>query len=177
MFGNARVAGRGDNATVNFQLPQIIEFGAAYRFTSRLTVVAQGSWIEFSVFEDTQLKFKHRTFLNQAAVNDARDRFRVGAGLQYVLYPGVTVQVGFSWERWAIKSSSLAPTLFDLTQYLMFPAGISIDRGPWQIHVAVGQSYAESRRVTADRNPFSPGRYSLDQAVFGMQVTYRFGRT
>jgi hypothetical protein len=40
MFGNARVAGGGDNAQVDFQFPQALEFGAAYRFTDRLTVVA-----------------------------------------------------------------------------------------------------------------------------------------
>jgi hypothetical protein len=88
----------------------------------------------------------------------------------------VTLQVGFSWERWAIKSSSLAPTLPDWTEYYMFPAGISIDRGSWQIDLSAGQSYCESRHVTADTNPFFPGRYALDQAIFSVQVTYRLGK-
>lgn len=176
MFGNARVAGRGDNARVDFQFPQVLEFGAAYHFTDRLTVVAQGRWAGISAFEDTELRFDQRTFLNRTAVNDARDRFRLGGGVQYVLFPGVTFQVGFSWERWAIKSSSLAPTLFDLTEYYMFPVGISIDRGSWQIDLSAGQSYTESRRVIAERNPFFPGRYALDQAIFCAQVTYRLGK-
>jgi long-subunit fatty acid transport protein len=50
MFGNARVAGRGDNTRVNFQLPQSLEFGFAYRLTDRLTVMAQARWTEFSAF-------------------------------------------------------------------------------------------------------------------------------
>ncbi len=177
MFGNARVAGRGDDAQVDFQFPQVLEFGAAYRFTDRLTVVAQGRWTEFSAFEDTDLRFDQRTFLNRTAVTDARDRFRLGGGVQYVLFPGVTFQVGFSWERWAIKSSSLAPTLPDFTEYYMFPVGISVDRGSWRIDLSAGQSYTESRHVTAERNPFFPGRYALDQAIFCAQVTYRLGKS
>lgn len=176
MFGNARVAGGGDDAKVEFQLPQQVEFGGAYRLTDRLTVVAQARWTEFSVFEDTTLKFDERKFLNRTAVNDARDRFRLGAGLQFVLFPGVTLQTGFSWERWAIKASSMAPTLPDLTEYYMFPSGVTIERGLWQIHLAAGQSYTESRRITADRNPFFPGRYALDQAIFAFQVTRFLGQ-
>ncbi len=59
----------------------------------------------------------------------------------------------------------------------MFPVGISIDRGSWQIDLSAGQSYTESRRVTADRNPFFPGRYALDQGIFCAQVTYRLGKS
>ena len=59
----------------------------------------------------------------------------------------------------------------------MFPVGISIDRGSWQIDLSAGQSYTESRRVTAERNPFFAGRYALDQAIFCAQVTYRLGKS
>jgi long-subunit fatty acid transport protein len=177
MAGRAHVAGRGDQATLDFQLPQTLEFGAAYRLTPQLTLVAQSRWVEFSAFEDTELRFARRPFLNQAAVNQARDRFRLGGGLQYVLCPGVTLQVGFSWERWAIKSASLAPTLHDHTEYYLFPAGITIEHGLWQLHVMAGQAYTESRRVKVQQNPFFAGRYSLDQAIFGLQVTRRFGVT
>lgn len=176
MFGNARVAGGGDDATVHFELPQSIEFGLAYHFTDRFTVVLQARWTQFSVFEDTRLEFENRTFLNRTAVNKARDRFRLGGGIQYVVFPGVTLQVGFSWERWAINSSSLAPTLPDVTEYFMFPVGVTIERGAWQVHLVAGQGYTESRRVSREQNPFFPGRYSLDQGIFGVQVTRLLGK-
>jgi hypothetical protein len=57
----------------------------------------------------------------------------------------------------------------------MFPAGVTIKRGAWKIHLLGGWSYAESRHVTASRNPFFPGRYSLDQAIYGLQVTRLLG--
>lgn len=173
MFGNARVAGRGDNTQIDFQLPQSVEFGLAYHVTDRLTVTAQGRWTEFSVFEDTHLSFAQRTFLNRDAVSDARDRFRLGGSMQYVLCPGVTFGVGFSWERWAIKGSSLAPTLPDNTDYL-FPFGVSLERGLWRIDLTGGLSYIESRRVTAKQNLFFPGRYALDQSIAGVQFTRTF---
>jgi hypothetical protein len=91
-----------------------------------------------------------------------------------VSLPGVTFNVGFSWERWAIKSNSLAPTLPDNTDYLL-PFGFNIAYGAWQIDLTGGLSYQESRKVTADRNPFFPGRYSLDQPISGIQFTYNFG--
>ena len=172
MFGNARVAGAGDNATVNFQLPQSVEWGVAYHFTERLTFVAQARWTELSVFEETQLKFEERTFLNRTAVQDARDCFRLGGGVQYILFPGVTLHVGFSWERWAIAASSLAPTLSDNTDFL-FPFGVTIERGRWQVHLMGGLTHTESREVSPEQNPFFAGRYSLDESVFGVEIIRR----
>jgi len=176
MFGNARVAGGGDDATVTFQLPQSVEFGFAYRFTERLTVMAQARWTQFSVFEDTRLEFDQRTFLNRTAVQDAKDRFRLGGGVQYILFPGVTFQFGFSWERWAIAASSLAPTLSDNTDFL-FPFGITIERGLWKIHLVGGVTHTESRTVSVAQNPFFPGRYSLDEPIFGFQITRLLGKS
>jgi long-chain fatty acid transport protein len=175
MFGNARIAGQGDDARLYFQLPQSLEFGLAYRLFQSLTVTAQARWTEFSVYEDSRLKFDQRQFLNRPAADDARDRFRLGAGLQYKVFPWMTLQVGFSWEQWALTESSLSPTLPDLTEYYVFPAGVTIERGVWKVHLLGGWSYVESRRVTAERNPFFPGRYSLDQAIFGLQVTRLLG--
>jgi len=147
MAGRAHVAGRGDQATIDFQLPQTLEFGAAYRLTSHLTFVAQSRWVEFSAFEDTELRFARRPFLNRSAVSDARDRFRLGGGVQYVLWPGATLQVGFSWERWAIKAASLAPTLHDHTEYYLFPTGITIERGLWQVHLMAGRAWDGERKA------------------------------
>lgn len=175
MRGNARIAGRGDDAKVDFYLPQGVEVGAAYRLTERLTVVVQGRWIQFSAFEDTNLEFERHRALNGGAVDDARDGFRFGGGIQYVLLRGVTLSTGISWEPWAVKASSLMPTLPDLTEYTLFPVGVTIDRGSWSVSLAAGYSYIETRRVTADRNPRFPGTYALDQASFGVQITRRFG--
>jgi long-subunit fatty acid transport protein len=175
MFGNARVAGQGDDARVEFQLPQHVEFGLAYHFLPSLIVTVQARWTQFSVYEDTQLEFDQRQFLNRPAANDARDRFRLGGGLQYKVFRWMTVQVGFSWERWALEDSSLSPTLPDLTEYYMFPTGVTIERGAWKVHLLAGWSYIESRHVSADRNPFFPGRYSLDQSIFGLQVIRLLG--
>jgi|GEM_PF-5833653 len=175
MFGNARVAGRGDDAFVKFQLPQTITLGASYRVTQRLTVVVQGRWAEFSVFEDTRLEFDQRTFLNRPAANDVRDRFRLGAGIQYLLLPGVHFRIGFSWEKWALKENSLSPTLPDLTEFYSPAAGLSVERGSWRFSFLGGYAYVEGRRVKASRNPFFPGHYTLDQAIFGLQVTRLFG--
>jgi len=177
MFGNGRVNGGGDDVKVEFQLPQQLEFGGAYRLTDRLTVVAQARWTEFSAFEDTTLKFDKRSFLNRTAVNDARDRFRLGGGIRFELFPGVTLQTGFSWERWAIKESSMSPSLPDLTEYYLFPTGVDIEHGLWRIHLAAGQSYTESRRVSPERNPFFAGRYALDQAIFAFQITRLLGES
>jgi len=175
MRGNARVAGRGDDVKVDFHLPQTLEFGAAYHVTEQLTVTTQGRWTEYTAFEDTRLEFDRNTPLNRSAVEDARNRLRVGAGLQYELLPGLTLHTGFSWERWAIKASSLAPTLPSLTEYYLLNFGVSIERGPWTFHLATGYAHAESRKVTAAQNPFFAGRYSLQQAIFGIQVTRRLG--
>jgi long-subunit fatty acid transport protein len=152
-------------------------FDLAYRLFPSLIVTAQARWTEFSAYEDSRLKFDQRSFLNRPAADEARDRFRLGAGLQYKVFPWMTLQVGFSWEQWALTESSLSPTLPDLTEYYMFPAGVTIKQGAWKIHLLGGWSYVESRHVTADKNPFFPGRYSLDQAIFGLQVTRLLGAT
>lgn len=53
----------------------------------------------------------------------------------------------------------------------MFPVGVTIEHGAWQVHLMGGRAYNESRRVSADCNPFFPGHYTLDQSIFGLQVT------
>ncbi|MGH7961049.1 MAG: outer membrane protein transport protein, partial [Candidatus Binatia bacterium] len=175
MRGNARIAGRGDDAKVDFYLPQSLEFGAAYRLTERLTVVVLGKWTEFSVIEDTNLEFERHRALNGAAVNAARDGFRFGGGIQYLLLRGVTLSTGVSWEPWAVKASSLMPTLPDLTEYTLFPVGVTIDRSSWRVSLTAGWGYIVRRRVTAERNPRFPGTYALDQAFFGLQITRYLG--
>jgi hypothetical protein len=69
----------------------------------------------------------------------------------------------------------MAPSLPDLTDYYLFPTGVHIERGAWPVHLSAGQSYEESRRVSAERNPFFAGRYALDQAIFAFQVTRLLG--
>ncbi|MGH8007645.1 MAG: OmpP1/FadL family transporter [Candidatus Binatia bacterium] len=177
MRGNARVGGRGDDAKVDFYTPSVLEFGAAYRLTPRLTLTSQGWWTEYSAFEDTNFQFDRATALNGPAVGDARDRLRVGAGIQYALFSNVTLHGGFSWERWAIKAGSVSPALPDWTNYF-FAAGVSIDYRQWTFHLLGGYAYIESRNISADRNPFFAGRYRLDElpTLMGIQVTRRLGK-
>lgn len=173
MFGNARVAGRGDDSTVSFKIPQNVKLGFAYRLTNRVTLTGQGSWTQYSVFEDSRLRFSKRSFLNSPAVRDAKDRWRIGAGVQVEIMRGVKFRLGFSYEPWAIKDAALTPTLADTTDYL-FPMGLAIERGGWQIDLGGGPSHTEPRRVDQKENPFFAGRYSLDAVVFGIQVTRLF---
>ncbi len=174
MFGNARVNGVGDDTTVSFKIPQNVKLGFAYHLSNRLTITGQGSWTEYSVFEDTHLRFDKHSFLNTSAVADAKDRWRLGAGVQFEIMDGVKFRAGFSYEPWAIKDSSLAPTLADTTDYL-FPVGLSIERGGWTIDLAGSVSHTETRRASRDENPIFAGRYSLDQTLFGIQMTRSFG--
>ena len=174
MFGNARVNGASDDATVSFKIPQNVKLGFAYYLTDRLIITGQGTWTEFSAFEDTHLRFDKRSFLNTSAVSDAKDRWRLGAGVQYEFMPGIKFRAGFSYEPWAIKDSALAPTLADTTDYL-FPLGLSIERGDWQIDFAGSLSHTEMRRASRDENPVFAGRYALDATIFGFQVTRLFG--
>ena len=173
MFGNARINGRGDDSRVGFNIPQNVKLGFAYHLTERLTITGQGSWTQYSVFEQSRLRFKKRSFLDTRAVGDAKDRWRVGAGMQLEIMRGVKFRVGFSYEPWAIKDASLVPTLADTTDYL-FPIGLAIERSGWQIDLGGGASHTETRYATRDENPRAPGRYSLDYTVFGVQVTRLF---
>ncbi len=174
MFGNARVDGRGDDSRVGFNIPQNVKLGFAYHLTERLTITAQGSWTQYSVFEHSRLRFKKRSFLDSRAVEDAKDRWRIGAGVQLEIMQGVKFRVGFSYEPWAIKDAALVPTLGDTTDYL-FPIGLAIERGGWQVDLGGGASHTETRYATPDENSRAPGRYSLDSTVFGVQVTRLFG--
>ena len=174
MFGNARVNGGGDDATVYFNIPQNIKLGFAYHMTDRFTIVGQARWAQLSVFQDTRLRFDERTFLNRTAVGAAKDRWRVGVGAQYEIFDGIKLRGGFSYEPWAIKDRALSPSLPDNTDYL-FPFGISIERGQWIVDFSGGITHTEKRRADVNENPFFAGRYSLDYPVFGFQVTRLLG--
>ena len=174
MFGNARVNGAADDASVSFKIPQNVKLGFAYDLTDRLTVTGQGSWTAYSAFEDSHLRFEKRSFLNTSAVADAKDRWRLGTGVQYEFLPGIKFRASFAYEPWAIKDSSLTPTLADTTDYI-FPLGLSIERGDWRVDLGGALSHTETRRASRAENPFFAGRYDLDMTLFGVQVTRRFG--
>jgi long-subunit fatty acid transport protein len=170
MRGNARVAGQGDDAAIDLHLPQGIEFGGAYRVTDWLTLVAQGRWTHLSIFEDSILEFDERSELNGPAARDVRDRFRLGGGIQWRILRRLTLHLGFSWERWAIKASSLSPAFPDVTDY-QYGGGLTFHTDRWKMTVGVGNTYNDRRHVSAAQNPAFPGSYRLDMSVFGVQFT------
>lgn len=174
LFGNARVAGRGDDATAEYQFPQSVTFGAAYRVTPQLTVVGQGRWTEFSAFEDSHVDFEQRTFLNQPAASGIRDRFRFGGGVQYEVWPGITARAGISWERSAIRDSAMVPALSDFTDILL-PFGLGFVHGPWQVNLLGGVSFVSSRKISPAQNQFFPGRYEFNISAMGIEVTRLLG--
>ena len=175
MFGNARVAGMGDDATVYFNIPQNVKFGFAYRITDRLTFAGQARWSHLSVFDETRVRFKKYTALNQAAVGRAKDRWRTGAGLTYQLSKNLMLGVGFSYEPWAIKDDALKPTLADNTD-MMVAFGGQYKHGAWIFDVIGGMApRVETRRADVGENPSFPGRYDLAMNVFGFQMTRLLG--
>ena len=175
MFGNARVDGRGDDATVYFNIPQNVKFGFAYRITDRLTFAGQARWSHLSVFDETRVRFDKHTALNQPAVGRAKDRWRMGAGLTYQITENIMLGAGLSSEPWAIKDDELKPTLADHTD-LMVAFGGQYTHGPWIFDVIGGMGlHVETRRADARENPTFPGRYDLGMNVFGFQMTRLLG--
>ena len=175
MFGNARVDGRGDDATVYFNIPQNVKFGFAYRITDRLTFAGQARWSHLSVFDETRVRFDKYTALNQPAVGRAKDRWRMGAGLTYQITENIMLGAGLSSEPWAIKDDALKPTLADHTD-LMVAFGGQYTHGPWIFDVIGGMGlHVETRRADARENPTFPGRYDLGMNVFGFQMTRLLG--
>ena len=174
MFGNARVDGSGDDATVYFNIPQNVKFGFAYRITDRLTFVGQARWSHLSVFDETRVRFEAHTPLNQTAVGRAKDRWRTGAGLTYQVSENFKLGVGFSYEPWAIKDDALKPTLADNTDFMVAFGGQYM-HGPWIFDVIGGMSHIEPRRADDRENPVFPGRYDLAMNVFGFQMTRLLG--
>ena len=174
MFGNARVDGMGDDATVYFNIPQNVKFGFAYRITDRLTFVGQARWSHLSVFDETRVRFKKETRLNQPAVGRAKDRWRLGTGFTYQVSENVMLGVGFSHEPWAIKDDSLKPTLADNTDYMVAFGG-QYKHGAWIFDVIGGMGHLEPRRADVRENPAFPGRYDLGMNVFGFQMTRLLG--
>ncbi len=175
MLGNARVGGRGDDASVYFNIPQNVKFGFAYRVTDRLTFAGQARWSHLSVFEDSRVRFEKNTLLNQPAVARAKDRWRLGAGLTYQVSENFMLGVGFSHEPWAIKDDALKPTLADHTDYMVGFGG-QYTHGPWIFDLVGGMAArVEPRHADVGENPAFPGRYDLGMNVFGFQMTRLLG--
>ena len=175
MFGNARVGGGGDDATVYFNIPQNVKFGFAYRVTERWRIVGQARWSHLSVFDETRIRFDKHTALNSPAVGRAKDRWRVGAGMLFEVCDWLTLGTGFSYEPWAIKDDSLRPTLSDNTD-ILWSFGGQITRGAWIIDLVGGLPISvEDRYADASENPFTPGRYELEMTVAGFQMTRLLG--
>ena len=142
---------------------------------TRLTVLAQSRWVDYPEFEKSVLHFKRNPELNHRLIPDARPGFRYGAGLEFQMTDDLVLRTGASREGWMMEPKSLSPLLYDITETSL-SIGAGVRANPrWTFDFSLGTSLNEDRVVTADENPFFPGRYQLGNLAAGAMVTYHFG--
>ncbi len=173
--GDGDVGDAPEEVSIDFHIPQRITFGFAHRFAEGLTVTAQANWTDYPDLQNGEYEFENYPVLDQKFVARARSVFRYGLGLEYAVHDSLWLRAGISREPWAIDDSALRPILFDNTGTSM-SAGLGISHNRWTIDVATGTVFVEDRLVTADEQPYFPGRYQSESGVgASVTVTYQFG--
>lgn len=175
LSGDADVGDADDEVDFTFHVPQTVEFGFAYRLTDTLTVLASSRWTDYPTFEDAEIDFRDADALDVPFVAAARDRFRYGAGLEWMAMEEVALLAGVTHEEWMMEPESLSPLLYDTADWY-FGTGLRARLNErWTVLGLLSFAYTDDRVVTPDENPAFPGRYEFEIPITaGVQIEYRF---
>lgn len=163
--------------------PAQLQAGVGYTGVPRLTVVVDGTWVEWSTFRDLPLAFEGgagtRTF-----IEDFRDSWSVRAGVDYALRPRWVVRGGLAFVRTPVPDETVTPLLPDsnrrnFTLGLSAPLGRTIGLDVGYLHVDTPERRGRivdrpSRSLTAAQ--LNRGVFALDVNVLSVGLTARFGR-
>ncbi len=173
MEGSVGVAGKREHLRFDFDVPQQVLVGIAWRPLPRLLLTAAGEWSDTSAFERSRFEFSDTPALNFAFAPAVHDVFRGGAGVEYQAHPNVAVRAGFARGQAALEPPSVSPLVYDLAE-LIFGGGVGVDVGVWTVDLAGGYGIADDRKINAGEARLLPGRYTGAGPVGYAQLTRRF---
>jgi long-subunit fatty acid transport protein len=173
MGGLADVVSTREDLRLNLDVPQQVMVGAAWRPRPEWLLTLAGRWSDTSVWENSELKFENTPTLDEPFATDARDVFRIGAGVEYRLRDDLVLRGGAAMGQATLGASSITPLAYDVND-IVLASGFGWTRGRWIIDGHFGAALGNDRWVTAPEARAIPGRFGAGGLATYWQLTRRF---
>lgn len=171
--GSVGVAGKREDLHFDFDVPQQVLLGLAWRPRPALTLMAFGRWTDSSTFENSKFRFQDTPALDTPFAPETQDVYRWGLGAEWRVHPQGVLRAGIARGQNALEPRSVTPLLADFNDTI-FGGGGGVDVGAWTIDAAVGYGLFDDRKINAGEARAIPGRYAGGGPVVFWQLTRRF---
>jgi long-chain fatty acid transport protein len=176
MKGDGSVGSVEQDIDIDFVAPQMLMGGISYRWSEKLHLLGQLSWMRHKDFERGEVTFDETPLLNQPVMGETRNRVRWGVGMEYQIVSNSVARIGYTHSKAAMKDSALMPMMFD-NENGMLMMGYEIDYGRALVGFNVGFTSVKSRRVDEEDNMEFPGKYDVDADMSaGLHLTWNLKR-
>jgi long-subunit fatty acid transport protein len=173
MDGTVGVAGKREDLSFTFHVPQEVIFGAAWRPMSRLLITTFGRWHDTSAFEKSIFEFSHTPALDFPFAIESRDAWRTGVGIEVQAHPRLAIRAGAAYNTAALSSRSVTPVVYD-NSGIITGGGLGIELGRWIVDLTAGIGFFDDRKIEQSEARIFGGRYTSAGPVTYAQVTRRF---
>lgn len=171
--GDGSVGAVEQDYSVDFVTPQMLLGGVAFKWSERLNLMGQLSYMRFKDFESGEVEFEKSTALNQPVMSDTNNRVRWGVGLEYITVPNSVFRIGYTESKASLSDAGMRPMMFD-NDNRMLMAGYEIDHGTLMVGFNAGLTSLKTRNISAQENPAFPGRYGGDAKIsVGLRFTWK----
>lgn len=172
--GNQFQSMAGSVKIEDFQWPATWKFGAAFRATDKLLLVADIKYYQWSdVMDSLKIRFTPDSggFVNVDMFQRWDDQAVYSIGLQYTLNPRVKLRAGFNYGADPVPEEYLQHLGEAITEkHLMLGAGFTVGRNG-QLDLAYTHSFEKTETNT---NPLVGLTSSMSQDSFNLNYTHRF---
>ncbi len=123
-----------DDVTADLPLPMTLGGGIAYKFSDKLTLVADASWTNWATWDVITVNVEggDAIALKQNWVNT----IELGAGCEYWASSKMAIRLGFYTTDTPVPDETMNPTLLDPNRRYVVTGGLGYNLGPASINLA-----------------------------------------
>ncbi|MGH7751945.1 MAG: OmpP1/FadL family transporter [Gemmatimonadales bacterium] len=159
-------------AGTSITFPGILAGGIAYDW-ERWTVTGDVVWFNWSTFDRLALTFPDRPPLDQTVIEDYRNIWQFGAGVERRLGEHWAVRGGYHFDQTPVPAESVSPLLPDQDRHGLALGGSClrergrVDAGLWHLFLSPRSTEGRSR-------DHYNGSYDNSALTFGISFGHRF---
>jgi long-chain fatty acid transport protein len=143
---NTPVGNEDDSATANFQFPQFVKGGYAFRPIPQLKLEADFEWINWDTLNSVVLHSPGAPFDGKTIPFNWQDSYYLEYGVQYEINEHWTVRGGYIYSANTVPNSTLGPALPDSNRHV-FSIGGGYSTKRLSVDLVYQYSLSEDRTV------------------------------
>lgn len=176
------VATINNPATVDIKMPQSASLAGAYRFTPKLTGLAEFTWYDWSVLPAFSAISPETNAVVYEEKLNFKDGLRSSLGALYQVSPATQLRFGMAYDKSVVESASDRTVRFPDTDRIWLSLGagfqvtqnLSMDVG--YSHIFANEATIESPTVVAGKPTLQTlkGTFDTKADIVSLQLNYKF---